>query len=74
MLKNGCRIEALQLLDDPARGMRMSALSHGPGHLMRMGRNRPDLAARLLFDPEEVQAVYLLSQQRYPRARPDSTT
>ena len=73
VLKNGCRIEALQLSTIQRVECALALylmVSWRIAHLMRMGRNCPDLAARLLFDPEEVQAVYLLSQQRLPESPP----
>jgi hypothetical protein len=36
---------------------------------MRMGRTCPDLDARLFFDPDEIQAAYLL-RDKEPPAKP----
>jgi len=35
-------------------------------HLMRLGRTCPDLDARLFFDPDEIQAAYLLRDNLPP--------
>jgi hypothetical protein len=35
-------------------------------HLMRMGRTCPDLDAHLFFDPDEIQAAYLLRNKVLP--------
>src|SRR5476649_2409654 len=37
-------------------------------HLMRMGRTCPDLDAKLFFDPDEIQAAYLLNKALAPPA------
>lgn len=38
-------------------------------HLMRLGRTCPDLDAALFFDPDEIEAAYLL-HEKAPPARP----
>ncbi|AMP05523.1 IS4 family transposase [Collimonas pratensis] len=38
-------------------------------HLMRLGRACPSLDADLLFDPDEIQATYLL-RDKVPPAKP----
>ena len=37
-------------------------------HLMRLGRTCPDLDAELFFDPDEIQAAYLLHDKVAPPA------
>ena len=69
VLKNGCRVEALQLASREeieralalfmvvswriARLMRLM-------RLMRLGRTCPDLPATLMFEPDEISAAYVL--------------
>lgn len=42
-------------------------MAHIP-HLIRMGRTSPDLDAKLFFDPDEIQAAYLLNKALAPPA------
>lgn len=73
VLKNGCRVEALQLstTDRVACALALYLIvSWRVAHLMRMGRSCPDMEARLLFDPEEIQAAYLLSKKPRPKKDP----
>ena len=71
-LKNGCRIEALQL-DSYEKLERAIALylvvSWRIGWLMRVGRNCPELDASVAFDAQECRAAYALHRQK-PPARP----
>jgi len=73
VLKNGCRIEALQLstIDRVERALVLYLIvAWRIAHLMRLGKVCPDMDARLLFDPEEIQAAYLLSKKRLPKSVP----
>lgn len=73
VVKNGCRIEALQL---PAveRLERAIALfmfvAWRIAHLMRTGRTCPDLDASLFFDPDEIRGTYLLTKKTPPATPP----
>jgi hypothetical protein len=71
VFKNGCKVEELQL-GTIARIERALALylvvAWRIAHLMRMGRTCPDLDAKLFFDPDEIQAAYLLNDQLAPPA------
>jgi hypothetical protein len=72
VLKNTCRVEALQL-DSIAQLERALALfmvvTWRIAHLMRLGRTFTDLDAHLFFDPDEIQAAYLL-RDKVPLAKP----
>lgn len=73
VLKNGCRVEALQLSTTDRVECALALyliVSWRIAHLMRMGRSCPDMDARLLFDPEEIQAAYLLSKKPLPKQGP----
>lgn len=73
VLKNGCRVEAMQLAS-MARIERALALfmvvSWRIAHLMRMGRTCPDLPAELFFDQDEIKAAYVLTKKAPPRMPP----
>jgi Transposase Tn5 dimerisation domain/Transposase DNA-binding len=73
VLKNGCRVEALQL-STVQRLERALALflvvAWRIARLMRLGRTCPDLDAALLFEPEEWQAAYILNKKKVPKAPP----
>jgi hypothetical protein len=73
VLKNGCRVEALQLSCE-GRLERALALfmvvAWRIARLMRLGRTCPDLPADLLFEPEEWQAAYLLNRRKVPKTPP----
>lgn len=64
--ENGCKVEELQL-GTIERNERAVALylvvAWRIAYLMRMGRTCPDLNAKLLFNPNEIQAAYLLNKQ-----------
>ncbi len=68
-LKNGCRVEALQL-DSYAKLERAIALylvvAWRIGHLMRLGRTHPELDAGIAFAPDEIRVAYALHGKRPP--------
>ncbi|MBW8898006.1 MAG: IS4 family transposase [Massilia sp.] len=71
VLKNGCKVEELQLgtIDRIERALALYlVVAWRIAHLMRMGRTCPDLDARLFFDPDEIQAAYLLNKKLAPPA------
>ena len=73
VFKNGCRVEALQLstMDRVECALALYLIvSWRIAHLMHMGRDCPDMDALLLFDPEEVQAAYLLAKKPIPKTPP----
>jgi hypothetical protein len=73
VLKNGCRVEALQL-STVARLERALALfmvvAWRIARLMRLGRTCPDLDAALLFERDEWQAAYILNRKKIPKTPP----
>ena len=77
VLKQGCRVEALQLSTitrlEKALVLFM-IVAWRIARLMRLGRTAPDLDAALLFSPEEWQAAYILSKKRPPKHPPKLNT
>ena len=73
VLKEACRVEALQLSTLP-RIERALALflvvAWRIARLMRLGRTLPDLDAGLLLQPEERQAAYILPKKPPPKQPP----
>ena len=73
VLKNGCRVEALQL-STTERIERALALfmvvAWRIARLMRLGRTCPDLPAELVFEREEWEAAYILNQKKPPQKPP----
>ncbi len=73
VLKNGCRVEALQLgaIEKLERALAVyMVVAWRIARLMRLGRTCPDLEAELLFEPEEWQAAYLLMKKTVPKEAP----
>lgn len=73
VLKTGCRVEALQLASLPKIERALAlfmVVSWRIARLMRLGRTCPDLPASLMFEPEEIQAAYVLTQKPLPAAPP----
>ena len=73
VLKNGCRVEALQLASMPRieRALAMfMVVSWRIAHLMRKGRTCPDLPADLFFDEDEIKAAYVLTNKAPPTKHP----
>lgn len=73
VLKNGCRIEALQLsgIDRLERALALfMVVSWRIAYLMRTGRTSPDLDAALFFDPDEIRGTYLLAKKKPPNTPP----
>ena len=73
VLKNGYRIEALQL---GCAGKLERALvlymvvAWRVARLMRLGRSCPDLDAQLMFEPDESKAAYILNKKKLPDRPP----
>ncbi|NCC41708.1 MAG: IS4 family transposase [Gammaproteobacteria bacterium] len=73
VLKEGCRVEALQLstVERLERALALFLIvSWRIAQLMRLGRTLPDLDAELFFAPEEWQAAYILSEKPLPKEPP----
>jgi len=77
VLKQGCRVEALQLstLERLEKALVLFMIvAWRVARLMRLGRTAPELDAALLFSPEEWQAAYLLAKKRPPKQAPKLNT
>ena len=73
VLKNGCRVEALQLasMERLERALALfMVVAWRIARLMRLGRTCPELDAQLLFEPDEWQAAYLLNRKEPPAMPP----
>ena len=69
ILKNACRVEALQLsaVERLERALALfMVVAWRIAHLMRLGRTCPDLDADLFFDPDEIRGAYLLTRVKRP--------
>jgi hypothetical protein len=77
IIKNACRIEALQLSTMP-RLERAIALylvvAWRIARLMRLGRTCPDLPAELFFEPDEWKGAYVLLKKKVPNSPPTLNT
>ena len=73
VLKNGCRIEALQLgsIEKMERALVLyMVVAWRIARLMRLGRACPDLNAQLMFEHDEWQAAFILNKKRPPDTPP----
>jgi hypothetical protein len=73
VLKNGCKVEALQLsaIDRIERALALFMIvAWRVTYLMRAGRICPDLDAALFFDPDEIRGAYLLAKKPQPSKAP----
>ncbi|PIE37048.1 MAG: hypothetical protein CSA54_02240 [Gammaproteobacteria bacterium] len=73
ILKNGCRIEQLQLKTLPKLEIAIALymiVAWRINRLMRVGRECPDLRASLLFEPDEWAAAYILNEKTPPESEP----
>ena len=69
ILKNACRVEALQLgtVERLERALALfMVVAWRIAHLMRLGRTCPDLDAELFFEPDEIRGAYLLTEVKQP--------
>jgi hypothetical protein len=77
VLKNGCKVEALQLSDferlSPCLAFYM-IIAWRVLFATQIGRTCPDLPCDLLFDTQEWQAVYLVVRRKAPPSKPPSLT
>lgn len=73
VLKEGCRVEALQLGSriqiEVALALYM-VVAWRINRLMRLGRTLPELPANLLFETDEWQAAYILNKKAVPKSVP----
>jgi hypothetical protein len=73
VLKNGCRIEALQLGHIKKLEIALViylVVAWRLAHLMRLGRVHPDLPASAVFEQTEWQAAWLLAEKTPPSQTP----
>lgn len=73
VLKNGCRVEALQLGSIAKIELALAVymvVAWRLSRLVRLGRTHPDLEATALFTPEEWKGAYLLAKKPIPAAPP----
>jgi len=73
VLKNGCRVEALQLsrVDRLERALALyMVVAWRIARLMRLGRTCPDLDAALFFERDEWRAAYILNKKKPPSGPP----
>ena len=73
VLKNGCRIEALQLgsIEKIEHALVLyMVVAWRIARLMRLGRTCPDLDAQLMFEPDEWKSAYILNKQKLPSKPP----
>ena len=75
VLKNGCRVETLQLAAIGKIELALAVymvVAWRLARMMRLGRIHPDLDAALLFSTEEWQAAYILAKKPVPRTPPST--
>ena len=73
VLKNGCRVEALQLGSAGKIELALAVymvVSWRLARLVRLGRTHPDLEATLLFTDEEWKGAYILAKKPVPKTPP----
>ena len=73
VLKNGCRVEALQLGSAGKIELALAVymvVSWRLARLVRLGRTHPDLDATALFTDEEWKGAYVLAKKPVPKTPP----
>ena len=73
MLKNGCRVEALQLGSVAKLELALAVymvVAWRLARLVRLGRTHPDLAASALFTEAEWKGAYILAKKKPPTEPP----
>jgi hypothetical protein len=73
VLKNGCRVEALQLGSVSKIELALAVymvVSWRLARLVRLGRTHPDLEATSLFTEEEWKGAYILAKKPIPKTPP----
>lgn len=73
VLKNGCRVESLQLMNVAKIELALAlymVVAWRLQRMMRFGRIHPDLDAALMFSKEEWQAAYILAKKPVPDKPP----
>jgi hypothetical protein len=70
VLKNGCKVEALQLsqIDRVERALALyMVVAWRIARLMRLGRTCPELDAGLFFDADEIRGAFVLAKKPRPK-------
>ena len=73
VLKNGCRVEALQLGHVSKIELALAVymvVAWRLARLVRLGRTHPELAATALFTTEEWTGAYILAKKQVPKTPP----
>jgi hypothetical protein len=73
VLKNGCRVEALQLGSVAKLALALAVylvVSWRLARLVKLGRTHPDLEARALFTETEWKGAYILAKKAIPKTAP----
>jgi hypothetical protein len=73
ILKNGCKVEALQLSAMPRIELALALfmiIAWRIGYLMRLGRACPEMDCEVVFDREEWQAAWLVARKPLPKTPP----
>ena len=73
ILKEGCRVERLQLGDKDRLESALAiylVIAWRINRLMRLGRTVPELEAELVFEPDEWRAAYILNKKPIPKKMP----
>ena len=73
VLKNGCRVEALQLGEIEKLELALAiylVVAWRLTHLLHLARTHPELPASEVFDPVEWQAAWLLAEKDPPKKTP----
>ena len=73
VLKNGCRVEALQLGSVGKIELALAVymvVSWRLARLVRLGRTHPDLVATVFFTDEEWKGAYILAKKPIPKTTP----
>ena len=77
VLKEGCRVERLQLSDTKRLQTALAlymVIAWRINRLMRLGRTLPELPADLLFEPDEWRAAFILNKKPVPKQVPKLNT
>ena len=73
ILKNGCKVEALQLATVKRIELALAfylIVAWRIGYLMRLGRTCPDMDSEAVFDQEEWQAAWIVARKPLPDKPP----
>ena len=77
VLKEGCRVERLQLADTDRLQNALAlylVIAWRINRLMRLGRSLPELPADLVFETDEWQAAFILNKKPLPKTIPPLNT